>query len=162
MIYISLGTNIGNRYQNLLTAIQEIKKTGEIIKKSSIYETEPIGLKKQSNFLNMIIKIKTNLSPIELIFCLQEIEHKMGRNKEKELKNGPRIIDLDILFYKKEIIKNKNLKIPHPKLHKRNFILTPLKEISPNLIHPILHKSIKDMHNAKVKSQNVKIWTQKK
>ncbi len=161
MIYISLGSNIGNTNKNLLNAISEIKNIAKIIKKSSIYETEPLGYKEQSSFLNMVIKIEKDLSPIELIFKLQEIEHKMGRSQEKEIKNGPRIIDLDILFYEKEVINDKNLKIPHPRLHKRNFILTPLKEISPNLIHPTLHKSIKNMHNAKVKSQKVKKWTQK-
>ena len=125
--YLGLGTNMGNRQQNLELALEEIDDFAEITKKSSIHETKPVGYKDQDDFLNMAIEIKTNLKPIDLLARLQEIEHKMGR--VREIKNGPRIIDLDILIYGEQVIENENLKIPHPRMHKRSFVLDPLNEI---------------------------------
>lgn len=142
-VFIALGTNLGNREKNLQTALTEITTFSRIINKSSIYETEPYGYKKQNDFLNMAIEIETGLSPVELIIRLQEIEHKMGKNRE--IKNGPRLIDLDILLYNQEIISQPNLKIPHPHMHERNFVLTPLAEISEKTLHPTLKKDIKSL-----------------
>jgi len=127
-VFIGIGTNLGNREQNLKTALKEIGKIAEIKKKSRIHETKPIGYKKQNDFLNMAIEIKTNLLPTDLIIRLHEIEHKMGRIRE--IKNGPRIIDLDILTYGNLKINEPHLKIPHPRMHERDFVLKPLKEIS--------------------------------
>ncbi len=149
--YIALGTNLGNRDENLKTVLKEIKKIANITKKSSIYETDPIGYKDQGKFLNMAIEIQTQLSPIDLIVKLQEIEHKMGR--VRTIENGPRIIDLDILLYRNEIINEKNLKIPHPRMHSRKFVLEPLNEIAQNVIHPKLNLSINTLWT-KIKSQN--------
>lgn len=145
LVFISLGTNIGNRAQNLKIALEELSKFTKIIKKSTIYETEPMEYKDQPLFLNMAIKIETKLSAHELITKLQEIENKMGRIKK--LKKGPRIIDLDILYYNNEIINEPNLKIPHPRAYKRDFVLTPLKELAPNLIDPKKHKTITQLHH---------------
>lgn len=133
-IYIGLGTNIGNRQHNLETALNEISEFSTITKKSSIYETEPMGFKPQPDFLNMVIEIDSELTPSELIIKLQEIEHKMGRIRE--MKNGPRIIDLDILLYNDLVINHPNLIIPHPRLFERQFVLKPLSEIAPKIIHP--------------------------
>ncbi|MFH1284390.1 MAG: 2-amino-4-hydroxy-6-hydroxymethyldihydropteridine diphosphokinase [Candidatus Peregrinibacteria bacterium] len=141
--FIGLGTNLGNRKENLAHALKEISIFAKITKKSSVYETPPVGYKKQRPFLNMVIKIKTSLSPQNLLKKLKETEKKMGRTKT--VKNGPRIIDLDILFYGKEIVAEKNLKIPHPRLHERDFTLKPLYEISPGKIHPKLEKTIKTL-----------------
>lgn len=143
--FISLGTNIGNREQNLKTALEELSKFVNVIKKSKIYETEPMDYKDQPLFLNMVIEIKTELSAHELITKLQKIENKMGRIKK--MKKGPRIIDLDILYYNNEIINEPNLKIPHPRAYKRDFVLTPLKELAPNLIDPLKHKTITQLHH---------------
>ncbi len=131
-IYIALGSNLGNRNKNLETSLKEISKFAEITKKSSIYETKPIGYKDQGDFLNMVIEIETELSPTDLMIKLHEIEHKMGRTRRK--KNGPRTIDLDILLYKDEIVSEPNLKIPHPRMYKRKFVLEPLAEIAPHII----------------------------
>src|SRR3989338_6143597 len=154
--YIALGTNLGDREKNLQTALIELEKFCKIIKKSSIYETEPVGFKEQDNFLNMVIEATTNLSPTELIINLQEIEHKMGRIKEVE--NGPRIIDLDILFCDDLLINMPNLLVPHPRLHKRNFVMEPLVEIAKDFIHPKLKKSIATIHKSLKNSEKVTLW----
>lgn len=130
-IYIGIGTNMGNRQHNLETALHEIAEFSTITKKSSIYETEPVGFKPQPDFLNMVIEIDSELTPSQLIIKLQEIEHKMGR--VREIKNGPRIIDLDILLYNDLVIKHPNLIIPHPRLTQRRFVLEPLFEIAPEI-----------------------------
>ena len=143
--YIALGSNLGDREKNLELAQTEIAKFGSIKKASSAYETAPVGYKEQGNFLNMAIEISTELTPAELIIRLQEIEHKLGRTREIE--NGPRTIDLDILFYNDEIINQPHLKIPHPRLQTRAFVLDPLSEIAPTLIHPELKKDIKTLKN---------------
>lgn len=128
-IYIGLGTNLGDREQNLQIALKELSNFSKITKSSSIHETRPVGYKNQNDFLNMVIEIETDLSPTELIIRLQEVEHKMGR--VKIIKNGPRIIDLDILLYGKKKIYEPNLIIPHPRMYKREFVLKPLAEIAP-------------------------------
>ena len=121
------------------------------IKKSSIYETDPIGYKDQGKFLNMAIEIETPFSPTDLIIALQEIEHKMGRIRT--IKDGPRIIDLDILLYGNEMIDEASAKIPHIRMHQRKFVLEPLNEIAPKVIHPKLNLSINTLWT-KIKSQN--------
>jgi len=141
--YISLGSNVGKREEYLKSALKEIKQFANIKQRSGIHETDPVGYKDQGKFLNMVTKIETELTPIELIVQLQEIEHKLGR--KREIKDGPRTIDLDILLYNDQIIEQPNLKIPHPRMHKRNFVLTPLSEISPDTVHPKLNKSIKKL-----------------
>ena len=150
-VHIALGSNIENRERNLELATKEISNFSKIIKKSNIYETEPVGYKEQGKFLNQAIEIETNVSPTELIIKLQEIEHKMGRTRE--IKNGPRTIDLDILFYENEIVETAALKIPHPRLHERTFVLEPLKDIAPEKKHPILGKTIQTLWT-KIKSKN--------
>ncbi len=125
--YLSLGSNIENRENFLKKAILEIKKIAKIIKKSKIYETSPVGYKKQRDFLNMAIKIETTLISQELFAKLQEIEKKLGR--EKKIKNGPRTIDIDILTFEDTIVDEVNLKIPHPRMYERKFVLIPLLEL---------------------------------
>lgn len=125
--YLSLGSNIENRENFLKKAIFEIKKTEKVIKKSKIYETSPVGYKNQGNFLNMVIQIETTLSPQELLIKLQEIEKELGR--ERKIKNGPRTIDIDILTFEDTIVDEPSLKIPHPRMHERKFVLVPLLEL---------------------------------
>lgn len=140
---IALGSNLYEREKNLKASLQELKKIGKIKKTSKIYETAPVGYKDQGKFLNQAIEFVCMLNPNELIEKTQEIEQKMGRTKT--IKNGPRIIDIDILLCGNEIISTENLKIPHPEMHKRKFVLEPLSEISPKKIHPILRKQIKTL-----------------
>ncbi len=156
IVYLSLGSNIGNRKQNLEIAISEIAKFAHITKKASIYESEPVDYKEQPDFLNTILVIATKLNPAELIIKLQEIEHLMGR--KKEIDKGPRNIDLDIIFYNNEIIEDQNLKIPHPSFSKRNFVLTPIAEIDPTFTDPVSHKTVEELKKILTKPTRVKLW----
>ncbi len=143
-VYLSLGSNIGNRLKNIQTAIKLLKEIGfDIIKISSIYETSPWGITEQLSFLNLVIKGKTNLFPEELLKEIKRIEKEIGRKPTQ--KWGSRTIDIDILFYDKKVLKSKTLVVPHPQLHKRKFILIPLKEISPRLSHPLIKKTVSQM-----------------
>jgi 2-amino-4-hydroxy-6-hydroxymethyldihydropteridine diphosphokinase len=140
-VYIGIGSNLGNRQKNCLRAIELLEKRGIIIKeRSTMYETEPWGIKDQPKFINMVVEIETVLNPNELLRILKDVEKKVGR--KESLKWGPRIIDLDILLVDDIIINEDNLKIPHPLMHKRDFVLQPLCEIAPDIKHPLLKLSI--------------------
>ena len=130
-VYIAFGSNLGNREENINKAIEYLKKNSliKIEKISSIIETEPQGGPEQPKYLNGIIKIKTELLPRELLEFLQEIEHKLKR--KRLIKNGPRTIDLDIILYEDEFIDEPDLKIPHPRMFERDFVINPLIEIEP-------------------------------
>lgn len=143
-IYVALSSNLGDRLANIRKAIELMKEERiEIIDESSIYETEPVGYREQGWFLNSVVKGRTELSPGRLWEALEKIEKSMGR--ESEIKWGPRIIDLDILFYENKILNGKQLQIPHSELHKRKFILVPLEEIALELVHPVLKKTISEL-----------------
>jgi 2-amino-4-hydroxy-6-hydroxymethyldihydropteridine diphosphokinase len=140
-VILLLGTNIGEKIENLERARLELTSDiGEIITESAIYKTEPWGLKAQDFFLNQVIVIETELRPMRIIENIWAIEKRMGRNKIEHW--GPRIIDIDILFYGDMIFEADNLKIPHPMLHERKFTLVPLVEIMPKFNHPLLGKSM--------------------
>ncbi len=144
IVYIGVGSNLGNRQENCLHAIELLQKKGIIVtKRSSLYETEPWGVKDQPLFLNMALEIETGLNPEELLKILKDIEREVGR--EESSKWGPRIIDLDILLFDNIILKTDNLEIPHPLMHKRDFVLRPLCEIAPDINHPLLKASIIDL-----------------
>jgi len=139
--YISLGSNLGDREKNLTQAkLRLVEKGINILKSSSIYETEPVGMSCQYWFLNQILEIETGLNPFELLDTTKEIEKKLGRNPSK--RNKPRTIDIDILLAGRIVIKTKHLIIPHPLMEQRNFILIPLVEIAPDEIHPGFDKSM--------------------
>jgi 2-amino-4-hydroxy-6-hydroxymethyldihydropteridine diphosphokinase len=143
-VYISIGSNIGNRQKNCLHAIELLEKRGIIIKeKSTMYETEQLGIKDQPKFINMAVEIETGLNPNKLLNILKDIESEIGR--KESFTWGPRIIDLDILLFDNIILNEDNLKIPHPLLHKRDFVLSPLCEIAPDINHPVLGKTIKEL-----------------
>ncbi len=141
-IYLSLGSNIGNKRKNLLEAIRKIGEleNTEVVKSSTILETEPFGYLEQDNFLNTCLEVKTLMTAQEFLKEILQIELDMGR--VREIKWGPRIIDIDILFYDKEIIEEDNLAVPHPWICEREFVLDPLSEIAPNYIHPLEKKTI--------------------
>ena len=149
--FIGIGSNLGSREGNIRTAIRLIQEKCRILSISSLYETEPVGYREQDWFLNCAIELKTELNPKELLDFLQLTEKKLGR--VKTIKNGPRTIDLDILFYGDRIINENNLIVPHPRLHERLFALEPLEEISPGFIHPVLRKSISELHSILIKSK---------
>ena len=143
--YIAIGSNIDDPYQNCIEAIHKISKNDSIkvISKSSFYKTSPVGGVEQDWFINCAIKINTSLTSDSLLFNLLNIESVMGRIRGG--KWGPRLIDLDLLFYDSLISNKKKLTIPHPEIQKRNFVLMPLSDIAENLIHPVLKKTIGDL-----------------
>ena len=139
--YLMIGGNLGDRKENLQQAIILIRKScGPLIKISSLYETAAWGLVDQPSFLNQALEISTSLSAIELLSSILSIEKDMGRTRTEKL--GPRLIDIDILFFNDEVHDLPHLKIPHPELQNRRFVLTPLAEITPQLQHPVLKKNI--------------------
>ncbi len=143
-VYIGIGSNLGNRQENCLRAIELLQKKGIIVTKcSSLYETEPWGVKDQPLFINMAIEIETGLKPKVLLKILKDVEKEVGR--KESLKWGPRIIDLDILLIDNIVLNEDNLKIPHPLMHKREFVLRPLCEIAPDIKHPLLKLSIYEL-----------------
>ncbi|MBN2245254.1 MAG: 2-amino-4-hydroxy-6-hydroxymethyldihydropteridine diphosphokinase [Candidatus Aminicenantes bacterium] len=142
--FLSLGSNLGDRAEHLNRAIAFLEKEGcGIVQVSSVYETQPIDYIDQPWFLNQVIEIKTERDYRDLLSLVKRIEMKIGR--KKTVPKGPRIIDIDILLYEKNVIKTKKLTIPHPMLEKRNFVLIPLSEIAPDIIHPVLNEKIKEL-----------------
>jgi len=139
--YLLLGSNMGNSRQQLQTAIITIeKKIGKVIRQSALYATAAWGNTNQPDFLNQVVIVSSKHTAIELLHQILTIEKEMGR--VRTIKNAPRIIDIDILFFNKEIISEKQLSVPHPEIQNRRFVLTPLNELSPNFIYPVLLKSI--------------------
>jgi 2-amino-4-hydroxy-6-hydroxymethyldihydropteridine diphosphokinase len=139
-IFLGLGSNLGNREDNLLMAQRLIKeKVGQIVLKSSIYETAAWGIVEQNSFLNQVIEVETSFSPNAVLHLILNIEKDMGR--VRQVKWGERIIDIDILYYENEVISMENLSIPHPFIQERQFVLVPLCEIAANFIHPKLEVS---------------------
>ena len=141
MVYLLLGSNLGNRKGIIDKAVELLsQKVGVIILKSKDYETAPWGVTDQPDFLNLVISIQTRLEPLQILEITQSIENQLGRVRKE--KWGARLIDIDILFYGNEIIDEPNLKIPHPLLQERDFALSPLAEIAPNFVHPVLGETV--------------------
>ena len=142
--YIALGSNIAPRMDYLRQAIEAIGdvKWMSVVKKSSIYETEPVGYENQENFLNQVVEITTRYSPLELLEVCQLIENKLGR--ERDIRWGPRTIDLDILLYNQENIVTNQLIVPHPRMDSRAFVLVPLAELNPDMIIPTTNNTVRE------------------
>ncbi|MCL2596539.1 MAG: 2-amino-4-hydroxy-6-hydroxymethyldihydropteridine diphosphokinase [Paludibacter sp.] len=146
-IFLSIGTNLGERRKNISKAIKLLKKSvGRCVKISDLYISKAWGFESENEFMNVAAEFETSLQPLELLKTTQQIEHLLGRiDKTQNVEYSDRIIDIDILFYNNQIIDLPHLTIPHPLLHKRNFVLIPLAEIAPELQHPVLNKSIKQL-----------------
>jgi 2-amino-4-hydroxy-6-hydroxymethyldihydropteridine diphosphokinase len=142
-VYLALGTNLGDRAVNLKQAIASLTPQLEVKAKSGIYETPPWGFEEQPKFLNQVLKAKTYLDPEPLLRHLKRLEVALGR--KESFPNGPRLIDIDILFYDDLVLNKPSLVIPHPRLHERGFVLLPLTDIAPDLKHPITKKSVREM-----------------
>jgi 2-amino-4-hydroxy-6-hydroxymethyldihydropteridine diphosphokinase len=142
-VYIALGTNLGNRLANLRAAIQAMPPEIQVLAESHVYETPPWGYEEQPAFLNMVIKAETKLEPEPLLKRLKQLEVELGR--EQNFRWGPRLIDLDILFYDDLVLDSPPLVIPHPRLHERAFVLVPLADIAPNYIHPVLDRPVREL-----------------
>ena len=143
IVYIALGTNLGDRLANLKQAISALTPQMEVKAKSQVYETPPWGFEDQPKFLNQVIKATTYLEPEPLLKHLKRLEVALGR--QESFPNGPRLIDMDILFYDDLVLDKSSIVIPHPRLHERGFVLLPLMEIAPNLVHPVNKKSVSEM-----------------
>lgn len=147
-VFLSLGSNVGDRVSYILRALEELKKICKIEKVSTVYESKAWGVENQSNFLNLCVEVKINLLPNEFLLKIKRIEKIVGR--KERFKWGPREIDIDILLWGNQIIRTKLLKVPHPFLEKRDFFLYPLLELEENLIHPVYKKPLKEF---KVKNE---------
>lgn len=142
--FLSLGSNLGHRAKNLTKAISFLEEEGvKVIQVSSLYETEPVGFPDQPWFFNQVIAVETSLNPFDLLLLAKKIEKRMGR-KILQIK-GPRIIDIDILLAEQTLVQTDELVIPHPRMASRKFVLVPLKEISPDLLHPIMKVTIENL-----------------
>jgi 2-amino-4-hydroxy-6-hydroxymethyldihydropteridine diphosphokinase len=142
-VYLSLGSNLGNRAGNIYGALRRLAANIRVDEISTLYETEPVGLADQPWFLNLVCRAQTNLSPEALLTLAKTTEQDMGR--EKTVRFGPRVIDIDILMYDNLVLSTPRLEIPHPRLHERGFVLIPLGEVAPHLIHPVLQKSVSEL-----------------
>lgn len=137
--FLSLGSNLGDREQNLESALKLLTQQGiEIVQQSSVYETEPQDFASQPWFLNLVVECRTKHFPMQLLALLLEIERRLGRERHaREIPKGPRLIDIDILLYGRAVIETPRLTVPHPRLLSRRFVLEPLTEIGPQLRHPV-------------------------
>lgn len=146
-IYLSLGANLGDRELNLRNAIQGLRELGELVAQSSLYETEPVDVERaQPWFLNCAVAIETDLEPRELLDSILSMELSMGRVRKE--KRGPRPVDIDIIFFGDDVIDLPGLTVPHPAMQSRRFVLEPLAEIAPAMMHPLLQRSVQDLLNS--------------
>jgi 2-amino-4-hydroxy-6-hydroxymethyldihydropteridine diphosphokinase len=151
-VYFSLGSNLGNRQENLDRALKQLSERMRVGKVSGIYDTEAIGPISQPRFLNLACEAFTNLKPEGLLAMVKALEQKMGRYSRS---GEPRVIDIDILLYGDLTVNTPNLVIPHPEMAKRSFVLVPMAEIAPDVIHPVLKKSMKELNQAIKETQGV-------
>jgi 2-amino-4-hydroxy-6-hydroxymethyldihydropteridine diphosphokinase len=148
-VFLGIGTNLGNKESNLDHAVEKIEEyIGRILKTSSIYETEPWGFQAKNEFLNMVVMVETDLIPSVLLVKVLNIEFLLGRTRDKKHYSSAyasRLIDIDILLYEDLIVDEPDLKIPHPLIHQRRFVLIPLCDIASEMIHPVLKRSFKSL-----------------
>jgi 2-amino-4-hydroxy-6-hydroxymethyldihydropteridine diphosphokinase len=148
-VYLGLGTNSGDRKKHLANAVSLLtERVGTILALSRSYETKAWGFVSENDFLNAALAIETRLSPFELLEITQQIEWEMGRRKKTAGVYCDRIIDIDLLLYEQEVIESAALCLPHPLMHQRRFVLEPLSEIAPSLLHPVLGKSIDELYRS--------------
>jgi len=155
-VYLSLGSNLGDRQYNLGRALDYLSQKLRLEKVSSIYDTEPVGNTDQPRFLNLVCRVSTGLEPMALLTIAKGIESKLGRLPHTS--GEPRPIDIDILFYGDQVIETPKLVIPHPRLTERAFVLIPLDEIAPDLVHPVTGKTVKELKESAVNVQGVFKW----
>jgi 2-amino-4-hydroxy-6-hydroxymethyldihydropteridine diphosphokinase len=153
-VYLSLGSNVGDRAANLRTAIKRVSSLGDVMAVSSFYETEPVEFAAQPWFLNCAVELDTEKMPKRLLAGILDIEREMGRRRVQ--KKGPRTLDIDILLFGNSIIQTKGLTIPHPAMHERRFVLEPLAEIAPQARHPVIKRTVRELRDALPPGQAVR------
>lgn len=153
LVYLGLGSNLGDRRKMLESAIEKLHGPDlRILRISSVYETEPMGLREQGWFLNLALEAETRLFPLQLLGRLQHIQAELGRRRT--VVNGPRVIDIDLLLFAQSVIQSSRLTVPHPRMHERRFVLAPLAELAPDLRHPVLRKRMVELLN-EIKGQAI-------
>jgi len=152
-VYLSLGSNLGDREENLRTAIAGLAEFGKVVAVSSFFETEPVDVAAQPWFLNCAVRLETEKMPRQLIAAILNLEQGMGRQRKQ--KKGPRTIDIDVLLFGSSIIEIPSLTIPHPRLHERRFVLEPLAEITPDARHPVFKRTVRELRDALPAGQTV-------
>ncbi|HWY21033.1 MAG TPA: 2-amino-4-hydroxy-6-hydroxymethyldihydropteridine diphosphokinase [Candidatus Acidoferrum sp.] len=146
LAYLSLGSNVGDREGQLRDALGRLGASGRVVVVSSVYETEPVELTQQPWFLNCAVALETRQNPQGLMAAILKIEEEMGRRRVQ--KKGPRSIDIDILLFGDMIVESRELTVPHPAMQERRFVLEPLAEIAPEVVHPVLKKTIRELRDA--------------
>ena len=157
VIYLSLGSNLGDREANLARAVEALHRAGVTLqRRSSLYATEPVGFTAQQWFLNCVVEAQTELMPRQLLRAVQQTERALGRRRNVE--GGPRIIDIDILLYGSSVIRAPDLEVPHPRMTERRFVLVPLRELEPGLRHPRLGRTIAELLAGTADTSQVRVW----
>ena len=162
LVYLSLGSNVGDRLANLRAAVEKLRAHGDVVAVSPIYETEPVEFTQQPDFLNCAVALQTEKMPRRLLAAILEIERGLGRKRARSGTNaakGPRTIDIDILLFGSSVIETAGLTIPHPAMQERRFVLEPLAEIAPEVRHPVLKRTVRELRDALPAGQKVKRLT---
>jgi len=160
-IFLSLGSNVGDREQNIAHAIEAMASRGiQVRRQSSLYASEPVDLPTQSWFLNCVVEAQTELMPRQLLHALQELELDLGRRRL--VRRGPRVVDIDILLYGSSVVRAPELEVPHPRMAERRFVLVPLRELAPALRHPTLKKTISELLAETRNRSQVRRWHSQK
>lgn len=145
---IALGSNLGDREKNLMQAVESLRLLGEVVAVSGFADTTPVGYTDQPRFLNAAALLRTGLPPADLLGALLSIELQHGRDRSHGIAKGPRTLDLDLLLYGDTVMSSDGLTLPHPEMHRRTFVLQPLAEIAPELVHPVLRRTILELLRA--------------
>ena len=142
-VYLTLGSNLGDRRANLKEALRLLGESLEVASVSLVYDTEPVGVREQPRFLNLVCRVNTDISPMQLLSLIKGIESSIGR--DLSLRNAPRVIDIDIILYGDTIMESLELIIPHPRMRERAFVLVPFAEIAPEVVHPVSGERIDEL-----------------